>query len=224
MSDEKTVAYKDIKQDTWQSTKNKLIEVIAKEYERHRYILDTDQISSSEKKIYNPWSVLNCVKREGDFKSYWVNTSDNALISKVVAQANPKFKDVCATLMQGKVVENIKISESVALPEITEQNDFLWGLLLFSGYVTPHATRIVEDITYTDLILPNKELHILFATLIEQLFNKKLKSVDITDLYDALAKANGAEFSKIVATFVLQSMSYYDIAADEPERSYHLFV
>src|SRR5271154_1036733 len=46
------ITFKDIKEDTWQVTKEMLIEVIAAEYERHNYILDSDQISNKQKEIY----------------------------------------------------------------------------------------------------------------------------------------------------------------------------
>jgi len=35
-------------------------------------------------KIYNPWSALNCVDSNGQFSTYWANTSDNALIYKII--------------------------------------------------------------------------------------------------------------------------------------------
>lgn len=30
--------------------------------------------------LYNPWSVVNCIKRKGELRPYWLNTSDNALV------------------------------------------------------------------------------------------------------------------------------------------------
>ncbi|MGZ3634205.1 MAG: AAA family ATPase, partial [Parachlamydiaceae bacterium] len=42
--------------------------------------------------IYNPWSVLNCIKRKGELSPYWVNTSDNALVKQLIAQASDDLK------------------------------------------------------------------------------------------------------------------------------------
>jgi hypothetical protein len=34
--------------------------------------------------LYNPWSIINCLHREGELGSYWVNTSDNKLIKNLL--------------------------------------------------------------------------------------------------------------------------------------------
>jgi hypothetical protein len=39
-----------------------------------------------------------------------------------------------------------------------------------------------------------------------------------------LRQADGKLFSKLLSKFITQSMSCHDISADEPERSYHLFI
>ena len=43
--------------------------------------------------LYNPWSLLNCVDKAGTLIPYWVNTSDNLLVKKLIAQANSDSKN-----------------------------------------------------------------------------------------------------------------------------------
>jgi hypothetical protein len=47
------LTFKDIKEDTWQGAKNKLISVIADEYRRHKYLLASDILDENEKTIFN---------------------------------------------------------------------------------------------------------------------------------------------------------------------------
>ena len=35
--------------------------------------------------IYNPWSLLECIDNKGRLEPYWANTSDNALVKKLIA-------------------------------------------------------------------------------------------------------------------------------------------
>src|SRR3990167_4746223 len=42
--------------------------------------------------IYNPWSILECIRENGKLMRYWVNTSNNKLISKLLIKANDNVK------------------------------------------------------------------------------------------------------------------------------------
>ena len=45
----------------------------------------------SQKDIYNPWSIT-CFLKEKLLKPYWVHSSSNALISKLLQISNPETK------------------------------------------------------------------------------------------------------------------------------------
>ncbi|TYQ16751.1 UNVERIFIED_CONTAM: PD-(D/E)XK nuclease superfamily protein [Acetivibrio alkalicellulosi] len=47
------LTFKNAKQSSWSDTYENLKETIANEYKRHRYILDSDVLSDSEKKVFN---------------------------------------------------------------------------------------------------------------------------------------------------------------------------
>jgi len=42
--------------------------------------------------VYNPWSIVNCIKRKGELQPYWVNTSDNTLIKQLLIQSSADLK------------------------------------------------------------------------------------------------------------------------------------
>lgn len=174
-------------------------------------------------KIYNPWSSLNCVKNNGDLLPYWVNTSDNALIKKIIAQAQPDIKQACSELLSGKPLPNVPIEESMVLPGMLKNSNDIWNLMLFAGYLTVSSQHIEEGIRYADLIIPNKELTVLFKKIITDLFQEAVGFADVGHVEDALRRGDGKLFETLFSKFILVSMSSFDIPAEEPENSYHLF-
>ena len=42
--------------------------------------------------IYNPWSILNCIKGGGDFRCHWLETAGkNILVSELIQKAPQSF-------------------------------------------------------------------------------------------------------------------------------------
>ncbi len=177
-----------------------------------------------ETKVYNPWSTLSCVAERGEFLPYWGNTSGNALIGKIIASSSPHIKDGCAELLKGNVLSKIQLDDKMVLPTLESNPNTIWSMLLFSGYLTADSYKIQEGEYYADLILPNKELVLIFKRLISQLFEKSLDNSELISLKEALQNGNGELFSVLLSKFVAQSMSWHDISENEPEKSYHLFV
>jgi hypothetical protein len=177
-----------------------------------------------ETKIYNPWSSLCCVDEKGEFRPFWANTSDNALIRKIIASSSPQIKDACAELLRGHTLPGIPIDDEVVLPNLGEDSNSILALLLFSGYLTTTSYKIHQGEFMAALTLPNKELVILFKKLVTQLFTNSLGDSDVIFLKRALQNGDGKLFSELLSKFIVQSMSWHDIAEDEPEKSYHLFV
>ena len=83
--------------------------------------------------IYNPWSVVNYLK-EGALKSYWANTSGNALVSSCIARGDKTLKEDFRTLLDGGSITR-PIDEQVVFSQLAENPDAVWSLLLASGYL-----------------------------------------------------------------------------------------
>ncbi len=56
-----------------------------------------------QKEIYNPWSILNYLKT-GRFSAYWVNTSSNSLVGKLIQEGSKEAKIVVEDLLKGKTL------------------------------------------------------------------------------------------------------------------------
>lgn len=173
--------------------------------------------------IFNPWSVLNCIKNDGQLKKYWVNTSDNILLKKLIAQASIAVKSKLEKLIEGNVIEE-KIEESITFPDVHNRSDVLWSLLLYTGYVSYERYKIKEGEIIASLIIPNKEITYLYSDLIRAIFQESVIGGQVTNLLKALTLGDVEMFATLLQSFVYNSMSSYDLASNEPEKSYHLFV
>jgi len=123
--------------------------------------------------IYNPWSVLHyCAEPNLGTKPYWIKTSSNALIKKLIFEGRMITMDAVKSLINGQTVWKT-IDENLVMNDLITSSDAVWNLLLFSGYLT-----IVEKQTDNNenlrccLKIPNNEIKRFFMSEIE----KKLES------------------------------------------------
>lgn len=171
--------------------------------------------------IYNPWSILSCVKKRGLIQQYWVNTSDNKLVKSLIALTDVQFKEEFEPLLEHKTVTE-KIDESIIFPGIEHNAQAVWSLLLFAGYLTASKIEIIEGKKHCTLKIPNKEIYYLFKDFITEIFEQSLSKSKIKLLFNALKTGDTQTFATLLQEFIFNSMSYYDL--DETEKSYHLFV
>ncbi len=173
--------------------------------------------------MYNPWSVLSCVRNKGMLKNYWVSTSNNALVKKLIGRSSIEVKSQLEKLLTGQTVSET-IYNSITFPEIETRSDILWRLLLFTGYLTYSEYTIKEGKVYATLKIPNEELSYLYAELIRTIFRESILGGQVANLLEALTIGDTEIFSKLLQSFVYTSMSSFDLSSNEPEKSYHLFV
>lgn len=182
-----------------------------------------DGYTFCETKIYNPWSIIQCAYERGLLKTYWVNTSDNLLIKKILTTSGQEVKTDLELLLTGQSIDK-EIEEAVIIPGIEKNSTAVWSLLLFSGYLTYSKRILAESITTCSLAIPNREIHILYKNLIKDIFKQSLDDTKSKQLLHALIMGDVKTFQIILQEFVINSMSYWDIPSDEPEKTYHLFV
>ena len=165
-------------------------------------------------KVYNPWSILNFLS-EREFKSYWIDTSDNYLIKDILKSADRETFDKLNNLLFGKKVEE-EITGKSTLQEVLEAHD-LWELLLFSGYLT--IEKKIEDDIYS-VKIPNNEVKKFFKdSFIEISFGTNLT---FKRLIKTLLNNNIEDFEKNLQEILLKYMSFYDVA--NIEKVYHSFI
>ncbi len=174
--------------------------------------------------LYNPWSILQYIEKKGELMPYWVNTSDNELIKKLVIQGSPLLKKDLEKLLRGEAITK-PINEGTVFKNLAGQTDSVWGLFLFSGYLTLAEKPVYKDgALQCKLKIPNQEIHDLYKAMIVEWMARNLPSDDLVTLLDSLTTGNIETFSKMFQVFIVNCMSFYDTAQDEPEKVYHAFV
>jgi hypothetical protein len=174
--------------------------------------------------IYNPWSLLTCVENKGEVDAYWANTSDNALIKKILLRAPIHMQTKLEQLLRNQEIEEV-VEEAFLLPSLDDVDEtMLWSLLVFSGYLTITSRRLVQEEIRYHITIPNTEVRGIFKKFLKEALRKPLELTTIHMLYESLVQGDGVVFEQIIQEYVLNSISMFDLPKNEPEKSYHLFV
>ena len=174
--------------------------------------------------IYNPWSLINFVNENGIFQPYWVNTSDNALIKRILVRSNNEVKTELENILNNIPVTK-EIDDAMIFPGIEMNEIAIWSLLFFSGYLT-YTKKISFEKAPTQYILciPNTEIELLYRKLLSSFLTESLTTISVKTMLNAMIIGDLHTFSFSLQEFILNSMSHHDFSAEEPEKSYHLFM
>lgn len=174
--------------------------------------------------IYNPWSVLNYVKKWKDgFKPYWTNTSSNDLVKMLVTKGGADLKKELEELIKGKSIEK-RINEDIVMGEIDKDTENVWSFLLFSGYLKAVKKRLDKGEMYCNLSIPNMEVNYLYRQIILGWFKESINNDEFNIMLKSLVTGDIETFEEIFSDYVMKSSSFFDISGDESEKVYHSFV
>ena len=178
----------------------------------------------SRRDIYNPWSILNFLD-EKKVGSYWVNTSSNRLVSKLLQEGSPSVKKNFEDLLAGGALE-LEIDEQIAYSQLSTKKNAIWSLLLATGYLKVWETTFVERTgrAYYKLVLTNKEVAIMFEDMVRDWFSE---NDYYNDFIKALLLGDVAAMNTYMNRVTKEMFSYFDTGRNpysEPERFYHGFV
>ena len=82
--------------------------------------------------IYNPWSVLNFLDTNGQYVTYWANTSGNRLVGKLIQEGDSGIKELFEQLLKGNAIK-CPIDEQIVYNQLEYDEDAIWSLLLGGG-------------------------------------------------------------------------------------------
>ncbi len=174
--------------------------------------------------IYNPWSIINFLD-ERRVGAYWVNTSANRLVEKLIREGKPKVKQAFEDLLDGGTL-HMEIDEQIVYDQLSAKKNAVWSLFLASGYLKVAGT-VFEERTgrmYYDLTLTNKEVHIMFANMVQDWF---AWNDDYNDFIKALLLGDVKAMNLYMNRVTTEMFSFFDTGKSpqgEPERFYHGFV
>ncbi len=115
-----------------------------------------------ETEIYNPWSVLKYIQfslhNENNLPdAYWVNTSSNSIIHKLVVKSNRKIRDDIEKLIKGDSIDK-PLFQDITYVNMNVKSDYIWSFLFHTGYLKPVKIYKKGIQTYFTAVIPNLEI------------------------------------------------------------------
>ena len=177
-----------------------------------------------ESEVYNPWSIVNYIDN-GEIKAYWANVSGNTLLENMLDHAGESVYDDLKRFTDGESIEKY-ISDGTTIKSLLNNDDEIWQLLLYSGYLTKDEKQKEIDVTseYTDvynLRIPNKEIRKYFGNMfLNRFFGTEVKT---NILIKALENGDIRKFEKTLGEIMINMLSHFDLDK-EMEKIYQVFM
>ncbi|MCK9302660.1 MAG: ATP-binding protein [Bacteroidales bacterium] len=175
--------------------------------------------------IFNPWSILNYVNNDCDFKPYWVNTSSNDIIRNLISTGSIQLKNEFIQLIEGKALY-YNVHVDLIFPEIKQRDDSIWSFLYFSGYLkAEHDHRNEECFDIYKLTIPNVEVRMAYINMVQTWFSMAPVTNDRQRLMlDSLRKKDFYMFGKVFQEFIIETLSFFDTSGKYCEATYQAFL
>ncbi len=143
--------------------------------------------------VYCPWDVINHVDHLRDDidakpQTYWINSSGNSLVRRLINRADSSTKDEIERLIAGEAIEKV-IRLDLTYDEIENSIDNIWSVLFTTGYLTKIGeVKLPDSESYAyKLVIPNKEVREVFVLQIQEWF--KAVVANDNDTMKLLSKA-----------------------------------
>lgn len=143
--------------------------------------------------VYCPWDVINHadhLRDDSDAKpqTYWINSSGNSLVRRLINRADSSTKDEIERLIAGEAIEKV-IRLDLTYDEIENSIDNIWSVLFTTGYLTKIGeVKLLDSESYAYmLVIPNKEVREVFVLQIQEWF--KAVVANDNDAMKLLSKA-----------------------------------
>ena len=173
-----------------------------------------------ESEVYNPWSIVNYIDN-GEIKAYWANISGNTLLENMLNHAGESVYEDLKRFTDGESIEKY-ISDGTTIKSLLSNDDEIWQLLLYSGYLTKDEKQEKEsDSNVYNLKIPNKEIRKYFGNMfLNRFFGTEVKT-DI--LIKALEGGDIKKFEETLGEIMINMLSHFDLDK-EMEKIYQVFM
>ena len=173
-----------------------------------------------ESEVYNPWSIVNYIDN-GEIKAYWANVSGNTLLENMLDHAGESVYDDLKRFTDGESIEKY-ISDGTTIKSLLSNDDEIWQLLLYSGYLTKAKNQEKEsDSNIYNLKIPNKKIRKYFGNMfLNRFFGTEVKT---NILIKALENGDIKKFEKTLGEIMINMLSHFDLDK-EMEKIYQVFM
>ncbi|WP_375332494.1 AAA family ATPase [Candidatus Tisiphia endosymbiont of Psammoecus bipunctatus] len=173
-----------------------------------------------EEVIYNPWSIMMCLSSEGKLDHYWLDSGGTGWIDHILL--SDEMQQDIQLLAAGKPIIS-SITKHISFMDIG-QPEGLFSLLLFSGYLNPHAKMPERDIY--ELSIPNYEVKYIYEKRVLQWVSKQI-NIDSSRYYSfisLLIDGRIEEFKHKMQELLLNATSFHQVGEKKAELFYSGFM
>ena len=181
--------------------------------------------------VYCPWDVINHVDHlrddnEAKPQTYWINSSGNSLVRRLINRADSSTKDEIEHLIAGKAIEKT-IRLDLTYDEIENSIDNIWSVLFTTGYLTKAGeVKQPDSESYAyKLVIPNKEVREVFILQIQEWFKAVVAKDDDTMklLSSAILDKDEKQIARQLNIVMSRMINILDTKApdDMKENFYH---
>jgi hypothetical protein len=168
-------------------------------------------------KLYNPFSIIDFLRERGRVALYWLNSSSNEFIIKLIRENFNKSKEKLILLGEGESIE-VTISDNIIFRDLKDNEESLWSILFYSGYLK--ADKILDPILGKALVsIPNQEILMCYKIVFGSLFTTN--AFLVPRILEALLKEDYLLFHESLYEALLKTTSTFDITLKEGENFYH---
>ena len=126
--------------------------------------------------IYCPWDVVcycHALKMDASKvpQNYWVNTSSNGIVRKLIEQADEVTRKEIELLVNGRSIKK-KLRQELTYRDMDSDIDNLWSILFTTGYLTQCGQ---DDGGLIELVIPNREIQWVFEEQIWEWMKKDVR-------------------------------------------------
>ena len=181
--------------------------------------------------VYCPWDVINHVdnlraNEDAKPQAYWINSSSNSLVKRLIHIADLTTKDEIERLIAGEAVEKV-VRLELTYDEIDNSIDNIWSVLFTTGYLTKTGeVKLPDSESYAyRLVIPNKEVREVFILQIQEWFKnvvaKEAGSMQL--LSRAFMEADVEAIQRQLNIIMTKMISILDTKArdEQKENFYH---
>ncbi|MBT9730765.1 AAA family ATPase [Coprococcus eutactus] len=181
--------------------------------------------------VYCPWDVINYVDHlqadpNARPQAYWINSSGNGLVRRLINIADESTKDEIERLIAGETIEKA-IRLDLTYDEIDNSIDNIWSVLFTTGYLT-NAGEIElpggDGYGYR-LVIPNKEVRQVFVSQIQEWFRQTVTydNGSVQDLCGAFMDGDTDKIQNNLNMILIKTISVLDTKArdEQKENFYH---
>ncbi|WP_240739273.1 AAA family ATPase [Marinitoga lauensis] len=203
---------------TWEEVEETL-KYYGLEYEKEKVIEWYNGYNFGGLEIYNPYSIINLARNKGKIAYYWINSSGNELIKRLIKQSTAEVKTKIEELIEGKTIES-SIDENLVYGDLDKSTEeSIWTLFLFTGYLTWVEHTGEEGEPRYSLRITNKETLQFFKKTVVDII--KETKINLENIILDIILGKYKEFANKFKRMVEETLSYFDVSGEEPERFYH---